>query len=91
MDYTNLALSVMAMAVIWHVTATMMIYEALRKRGRKLSFILLRLMAPRYASDYKEITRKETGRAGPLFYHWILSINTVLAGAILLLLDQISR
>lgn len=91
MNYTNLALSILVVAVIWHVTATMMIYEALRKRSLKVSFILLRLLAPKYASQYREITRKETGKTGPLFYHWIVSINTALVAAILLILDQISR
>jgi len=91
MDYTNLALSIRAVAVTWHITATIMIYEALRKRSLKVSFIFLRLLAPKYTSQYREITRKETGRTGPLFYHWIVSINTALAAAILLILDQISR
>jgi hypothetical protein len=81
----------MAVAVIWHVMATMMIYETLRRRSLKVSFILLRWLAPKYASQYREITRKETGRTGPLFYHWIVSINTALVAAILLVLDQISR
>jgi hypothetical protein len=90
-NYTDLALTIMPVAVIWHVTATIMIYEALRKRGVKVSFILLRLLAPKYASQYREITRKETGRTGPLFYHWIVSINIALVAAILLVLDRISR
>jgi hypothetical protein len=91
MNYTILASCLITMAAAWHITATIMIYEALRKRGLKVSFIFLRLLAPKYASQYKEITRKETGRTGPLFYHWIVSINTALVAAILLILDQISR
>jgi hypothetical protein len=91
MNYIFLAASVVAIAVIWHVVATMMIYEALRKRGLKVSFVFLRLLAPKYASQYREITRKETGTTGPLFYHWIVSINTAWVAAILLILDQISR
>ena len=90
-NYTILAASIGAVAVTWHIAATIMIYEALRKRGRKLSFIFLRLLAPKYASDYKEITRKETGKTGLLFYHWIVSINTAMLAAILLILDQIHR
>jgi hypothetical protein len=37
--------------------------------------------------DHPEGDRK----TGPLFYHWIVSINTALVAAILLILDQISR
>jgi hypothetical protein len=91
MNWTILATSIGAVALAWHATATLLIYEALRKRGRKVSFVLLRLMAPRYASDYKEITRKETGKTGPLFYHWLVSINMLLLAAILLVLDRITR
>ena len=91
MNYTFLAASIVAIAVIWHVAATMMIYEALRKRNLKVSFIFLRLLAPKYASQYRETTRKETGKTGPLFYHWIVSINTAWVAAILLILAQISR
>ena len=39
MNYTFLAASVVAIAVTWHIAVTMMIYEALRKRGLKVSFI----------------------------------------------------
>jgi hypothetical protein len=91
MNYTILAASIIAVAAAWHVTATIMIYEALRKRSVKASFMLLRLLAPNYASQYREITRMETGRTGPLFYHWIISINMALAAAILLVMDQIGR
>jgi hypothetical protein len=91
MNYTFLAASIDAIAVTWHIVVTMMIYEALRKRGLKVSFIFLRLLAPKYVSQYRETTRKETGKTGPLFYHWIVSINTAWVAAILLILDQISR
>ncbi len=91
MNYTIVAASIGVVAVAWHVTATIMIYEALRKRGRKVSFILLRLMAPKYAYDYKEVIRQETGKTGSIFYHWIVSINIALSAAIFLVVHQISR
>lgn len=64
MNYTNLAIAIMGMAVLWHVTATIMIYQALRKRSYKVSFLLLRLLAPKYASQYRKITKEETGKTG---------------------------
>lgn len=91
MNFTILATSVMAAAVTWHVVATIMIYQALQNRSVKVSFLLLRLMAPKYASQYRKMTKEETGKTGPLFYHWIVSINAALAAAILLVLDRISR
>jgi hypothetical protein len=86
MNLTILFGSIGAVAVIWHVTTTILIYEALRKRNLKVSFLLLRLLAPKYATQYKEITRKETGKTGPLSFHWIISINAALIAAILILL-----
>ncbi|HOD65942.1 MAG TPA: hypothetical protein PLR32_00400 [candidate division Zixibacteria bacterium] len=61
--------------VVWHVIATMAIYNYLRRRGDKVSFVWLRLMSPIYASRYRAATRQETGRVGHLFYHWVIPIN----------------
>lgn len=91
MNNTILATYIIIASVAWHVAATIMIYEALRKRNLKVSFAFLRLLAPKYASQYREITRRETGRTGPLIYHWIISINVALVATILLILDEISH
>jgi hypothetical protein len=91
MNFTFLFTLILGVAVIWYVTTTMLIYDALRKRDFNVNFLLLRLLAPKYASQYREITRKETGRTGPLFFHWIFSINTALVAAIVIILDQMSR
>jgi hypothetical protein len=39
-------------------------------------------MLPVYAHRYKKITLNETGKVGPLFYHWVIAINTALVLAI---------
>ena len=91
MNFTYLFTFILGAAVIWHVTTTILIYDALQKRNFKMNFLLWRLLAPKYASQYREITRKETGRTGPLFYHWIASINVALIAAVLLILEQINR
>ncbi len=78
------------LSVVWFVTSTILIYDALRRRNVKVSFIFLRFLSLKYASQYKEITLKETGRVGPLFYHWIISINITLVSAILILLMRIT-
>ena len=46
------------------------------------SFLWLRFFAPKYASQYKRLTTKETGRTGPLFYHWLVSINAALVATL---------
>ena len=52
-----------------------------------MSFLLLRFYILRYVSRYAELTSEETGRVGPLFYHYIISINlaALLAGALVLI------
>jgi hypothetical protein len=73
--------------VAWYVVATIRIFDDLRRRGEKVNFILIRLLAPWYASRYRELTRKETGRTGGLFYQWVVSINltaVLIAAAILI-------
>ena len=79
---TILFASVAACSLIWYLVTTMLIYENLRRRGQKVSFLWLRVLAPRYASRYKEITKRETGRVGVLFYHWVVSINLALVSAL---------
>jgi len=69
--------------VIWFTVVSVMVYESLRRRGVPVSFLFLRMMIPKYAHQYKEITKAETGSVGPLFYHWIISINLALVFAIL--------
>ena len=88
MNLTILFASIAAIAVTWYVVTTILIYEALRKRGHKVNFLLLRLLAPKYASQYREITRKEKGKTGPLFFHWVFSINAALIAAIVIIVDR---
>lgn len=71
-----LLVSVAACGVIWHVVTIILIYENLRRRNQQVSFIWLRMMSPWYASRYRDITKAETGKTGPLFYQWLISINT---------------
>ena len=82
-------LGIVVLAGAWNVVASLLIYDALKKRGRDPSFILLRLYIPVYACEYRKLTVAETGRAGPLFWQWFASIYTALiaaVGAALLLL-----
>jgi len=73
-----------ALSVIWNISTTIFIYEDLRMRNMKVNFVLLRLFVPKYVTQYRLITLKENGKIGSLFYHWIVSINTVLCSTILI-------
>ena len=85
MNYTSSAqalLAVALLAVVYHVVVTVMVYENLRRRGLRVSFLWLRLYGPKYANQYRRITRQETGHTGPLFYHYVFSINTALVSGV---------
>ena len=89
MNTVTLLVPVVLLAGAWNVVASLMIYEALRKRGRNPSFLLLRLLIPVYAGEYRTITIAETGKTGPLFHHWVVSINTALLAYIIMVLTHV--
>jgi hypothetical protein len=72
----------------WNIATSIRILGELRQRNMKASFLWLRAMAPVYAFRYKKVTTEETGKPGPLFYHWIISINLALVFAVAALLSK---
>jgi len=57
------------------VIFSIMIVHEVSKRGIKINFFLLRLYIIKYIHEYKKITKQETGKAGPLYYLCIISVN----------------
>ena len=90
MNLITIFIAIGLLAVLWHVITTILIYEALRKRNIEVSFLFLRFLILKYTSQYKDITLKETGKVGPLFYHRIISINIALASAVVILLIKLA-
>ena len=82
MGITTLLIVFALAAVIWGIVAGLRIFEFLRRRGHKVSFFWLRLMLPVYLHRYAQVTRAESGRTGPLFYHYVISFNLALAAAL---------
>ena len=78
MNITGILIAAAAVCVVWFVIASLCIYDNLRRRGRPVNFLMLRLLLFSYVGQYREITKAENGRVGPLFYHWVVSINTAL-------------
>lgn len=83
---SNILYIIGLLAIVWYVVTSILIYEYLRKKEVKVSFLFLRFLIPKYAGQYKKITKTETGKVGTLFYQWIISINIALVVAILLFL-----
>ena len=59
------------------VVSAMWITATLDQRGIKTPFPLIRGLLFRNLSRHREVTRSETGKVGPLFYSYLLSINAV--------------
>jgi hypothetical protein len=64
------------------VIFSMIIVHELSKRGVKIHFILLRLYLIKYIAQYKQMTLKETGKVGPLYFPCIASVGLALVLAI---------
>jgi len=64
------------------VTLAMMMVHEVSKRGVKISILWLRLYVIKHMHQYKQMTKKETGKVGPLFYPCIVSINMALVFAV---------
>lgn len=65
------------------VVLSIMIVKEVSKRGVKISFLWLRLYIIKYIHQYKKLTVQESGRAGPLYYPCIISVNLALIFAII--------
>lgn len=89
MNIVNLLLYSALLSVGVFVVVSILIVQELRKRNVEINFFLLRLLIPKYAHRYKKITLQETGRVGPLFYPWILSINLAAVLAIVTLVIKV--
>lgn len=57
------------------VIFSIMIVNEVSKRGTKINFFLLRLYIIKYIQQYKQITKQETGKVGPLYYPCVVSVN----------------
>jgi hypothetical protein len=65
-----------------YVFFSMRIVRDLSKRGVKINYFLLRLLLIKYISLYKQLTLKEAGKIGPLYYPCIVSVILTLVSAV---------
>ena len=73
---------------IIYVVSSMMMVSKLKEWGIKIDYLWLRLKIISYANQYKEITGKEAGKTGILYYLWMTSINCALICLILFLITK---
>lgn len=71
----DILVGLLLLCASWAVVAYILIAINLEKRGQKVSFLELRWLVFSYLDCYNELTRQETGRTGPLFYHFVAPLN----------------
>jgi hypothetical protein len=84
----SIAAVFLVLAVLCGIFATVsavLVTRFLDQRGLTTPFPFIRLFLFRNLGRYKEITRSETGKAGPLFYSYVISINAALVLALIAL------
>ena len=79
---SNVLLGIAFVSLAWGIVSSIVITDTLQKRGVKINWIFLRIMIIKYVGQYRDITRKETGRTGPWFYSYIIAVNVALAAVI---------
>jgi len=76
--------SIALVCAVWAVTASILIARDLSRRGFPVSILWLRVMILKYLGQYARVTQDETGRVGPLFYHYVVPLNVALVIAVVL-------
>lgn len=80
---SDILLGIAIVSALYGAASAVMIAGALQKRGVKINWVFLRvLIFTRYLGQYRDITRQETGRTGPLFYSYVIGMNLALVTAI---------
>jgi len=70
------------------IVLSIRIVNEVSKRGVKVNFVLIRLYIIKYIDQYKQLTLKETGRIGPLYYPCVGSYIAALVFAIIYLIAR---
>ena len=82
MTMSTVLLAIALISVVWGTVSSIVIISALNNRGVKIIWIFLRLMIIKYIGQYRDVTRKETGRTGPWFYSFVIAMNLALVTAV---------
>ena len=79
----NLFLGLAVLAILSNVVILVMIMASLDRRGHKTNILLSRLYTFKYLSAYRNVTRKETGKPGPLSDLWIFTVILAVVAALI--------
>jgi hypothetical protein len=80
---STLFLVLAILCMVTGVALMMAMAGAVQARGQRINWIFLRLFILKYVGQYREMTIQESGRPGPLFYPFIILMNSALLFTIL--------
>jgi len=78
MTLVQLLLGLSVVCGLWAGATAVLIARALEPHGIRTPFPFLGLFIFRNLHRYSEVTRRTTGKIGPLFYAYVLPINAAL-------------
>ncbi len=79
---SNLFFVLAILSVVFGIVSSMVITAWLSKHGIKINYPFIKVLIIKYAHQYRKITQQETGKPGPWFYSFVISMNLALAFAI---------
>jgi len=66
------------LSALWGVVSSIVMALFLSKRGIEINYVFFRLLMLKYIHQYRKITMQESGRSGPWFYSFVVSMNLAL-------------
>jgi hypothetical protein len=76
-------LTAAALCALWGIVSAILLTRALDLRGMPTPVLFIGPHLPKNLVRYREITRRETGKVGPLFHGFLIPINLAWILAIL--------
>ena len=83
MAMSTVLIAIALVSMTWGIVSSIVITSALNNRGVKINWIFLRIMIIKYVGQYRDITRKETGRTGLWFYSFVCAMILALVTAVI--------
>ncbi len=79
----DIVMIVVMVCLAWAITSMVLIISKVEKSGTRINFFLIKLFIFKYISQYNELTMKEKGKVGPLFYNFIVPMWLAFAGVLI--------
>ena len=80
---SDLFLILAVACIVFGVISSIFIIAFLSKRGIKINYPFIKVLIIKYVHQYRKITQQETGKPGPWFYSFVISMNLALTFAII--------